>query len=520
MPEARPHPVSDSGGVDLIPRREPVVLPRQVYRPFPVEVLPEPVRGFVVMSSESCHCDHAFVALPLLAALASAIGNSRRVEIKPDWLEPSTLWTATIGMSGSGKSPSLARATRFASQQDLKAQREAEDKKERYEEEKQRYDRAYSKWRRSRKADDPPPAKPNPPPEARHVINETTVEAMASLLAESPRGLLLVRDELSGWFGGFGQYKSGASQADEAQWLEMYGAGALRVDRKGKGGSVYVPRANVSIAGGIQPLILAKCLTNERIASGLAARFLFAMPPDEPRLWSKTSVSPALQEEVRGVFDTLYLLTGTPETEEQGLTPLDIPLTPEAQALFVDLHDRMRREQIDLEPALRAAWSKLIGTCPRLALILHCVQDAIAPSWPLERPIEASTMEAALTLVDWCAEETRRVYAGLRESADDRLRSDLLDAATRREGRLTVREAMQLRPQQLPNADAAREALQALEAAELGRLERTPSGPRGGRPSDVFVVAQQNDKTDETPSGEGSVGFVDGDAAAGEQVEP
>jgi hypothetical protein len=50
--------------------------------PFPVEALPEPFGSFVSAGATAIGCDPSFVALPLLAALAAAIGNTRRLMLK------------------------------------------------------------------------------------------------------------------------------------------------------------------------------------------------------------------------------------------------------------------------------------------------------------------------------------------------------------------------------------------------------------------------------------------------------
>ena len=48
------------------------------YQPFPVDLLPEPVRGYILASAAAIGCDPAFIALPILAAIAGAIGNTWR----------------------------------------------------------------------------------------------------------------------------------------------------------------------------------------------------------------------------------------------------------------------------------------------------------------------------------------------------------------------------------------------------------------------------------------------------------
>lgn len=97
----------------LIPNWKPskrgVELP--AYQPFPVNAFPSALSGNITAAARANGCDPAFVALPLVAALASAIGNTRRISLKRTWQEPCTLWTAIVGDSGTHKTPALSAAT-------------------------------------------------------------------------------------------------------------------------------------------------------------------------------------------------------------------------------------------------------------------------------------------------------------------------------------------------------------------------------------------------------------------------
>ena len=67
--------------------------PVEAYAAFPVHTLPEPVGELIRRGAEAIGCDPAYVALPALAALASAIGDTRRIRLKHGWSEPAVLWT-------------------------------------------------------------------------------------------------------------------------------------------------------------------------------------------------------------------------------------------------------------------------------------------------------------------------------------------------------------------------------------------------------------------------------------------
>jgi hypothetical protein len=78
-----------------------------------------------------------------------------------------------------------------------------------------------------RKNDTPPPRpadamEPEPVPLPRIMVGDTTPEALAGLLKDNPKGLLLYRDELAGWLGCFGRYSS-SGNGEREFWIEAYG---------------------------------------------------------------------------------------------------------------------------------------------------------------------------------------------------------------------------------------------------------------------------------------------------------
>ena len=50
--------------------------------PFPTHILPEVMRLMIQQGARATVCDESFIALPMLAVLGAAIGNSRRVQVK------------------------------------------------------------------------------------------------------------------------------------------------------------------------------------------------------------------------------------------------------------------------------------------------------------------------------------------------------------------------------------------------------------------------------------------------------
>jgi hypothetical protein len=298
----------------------------------------------------------------------------------------------------------------------------------------------------------------------------------------------VARDELSGWLGSFGQYKQGKGR-DEANWLSMFDAGPLLVDRKtGDKTTIYVPRAAVCIAGGIQPGILRRMFTAEHYESGLAARFLLAMPPRRAKQWTGCEVSRLTEERLVGVYTHLWHLTPV-QAEEDRTKSLDLLLSDPARSVWVDFVNAHGRETADLTGALAAAFSKLEGYAARLALILCLARWAEDPGGlgigPTE--VDAASINAGIAVVGWAKNEMRHIYSMLSEDEDQQAMREVLELVERRSGTITARELQQAR--HCATAEEAEEILQKMVAAGLGHWVSMPPGPMGGRPSKCFRLA-------------------------------
>ncbi len=98
-----------------------VVYDAEQFRPFPVDALPEPIRGFVTAGSKAIGCDPSYLALPLMTELAAAIGSTRRLELKRGWSAPAIIWSAIVGESGTAKTPAFKLVMRPIRERQRKA---------------------------------------------------------------------------------------------------------------------------------------------------------------------------------------------------------------------------------------------------------------------------------------------------------------------------------------------------------------------------------------------------------------
>jgi hypothetical protein len=255
------------------------------YRPFPVEALPGPVRTFTEEAAQALGCDPVFVALPALAVVASVIGNTRTIQLKRGWQEPSIVWTAVIAESGTLKSPAHAKVLNplFVLQKKLLDEHQTK---------LAHYERELEAWKERKAArkkagglyEESPPIKPV---KRRVVVSDTTVQKLGEILEDNPRGTLVARDELSGWIGSFTRFSPRQSASDLPNWLEMHRAGTVIIDRKtGDRTTLFIPHAAASVTGNIQPAVLARALRPDLLEAGFAARLLLAMPTKTPKVWT------------------------------------------------------------------------------------------------------------------------------------------------------------------------------------------------------------------------------------------
>ena len=113
-------------------------------------------------------------------------------------------------------------------------------------------------------------AEVEPPPRKRFIVNDATVAAMEGILRDNPNGVMVYRDELSGWLAGL---EDPRREDDRGFWLECWaGNEGGSSDRVGRG-ETTIENKVVSVFGGIQPQKLRQLLVNSHHDDGMVQRF-------------------------------------------------------------------------------------------------------------------------------------------------------------------------------------------------------------------------------------------------------
>jgi hypothetical protein len=412
MPEDVLHAI----GLDAIDTI-PIELPAPP--PFPVGAMPEGCRPLIQEAAAAIGCPPEFVGLPMLAVLGSGIGNSRVLRLKRGWEEGAAIYAAVIADPGEKKTPALKVALEPAK----RAQAAMKDDYQRAEDEYKREKREYEVDKRdAAKMGEAAPPPPQEPTMERTLVEDTTVERLAGIQAENPRGVVVIRDELSGWARGMDQYKQGGRGADRQFWLSAWSISYVSVDRKSQPHPLIVSCPFVSLFGAIQPSVLPEL--GQGREDGLLDRFLFAYPDAELSGWTDDEISEEAEEAYVSLYDKLRELH-LPTDDLGDPVPVCIHFSPQAKEALIDAINSHRAEMYapGFPARLKGPWSKLEAYFARLMLILATCRAAEMGT--AER-VEVKDVLAAASLLNYFKGHARRVYVGLHgEDEDERLAADV-----------------------------------------------------------------------------------------------
>ena len=456
--------------------------------PFPLDVLPPSLAGFARGVAAALGCPADFVAVPMLVLAGAAIGASRALEVKPGWCERPCLYAAVIGRPGSAKSPALkaVAAPVYQLQHQLKVRFDAEHAA--YLEARADYEA----WARRRPAGVAAPARPRAPRLPRVYASDATVESLAPLLEANPRGLVLIRDELTALVTGLNQYKAGRG-SDRQFYLAAWAGEPSCVDRRHQeAGPLLVQHPFLAVVGGLPPDLLP-CLRDRRgWADGFLDRYLFSYPAEEAAGWTWDGVPPGASAAWAEALDELRLLE--PEARADGQErPRLLRLTACGRAAWQEFVVALAAEAAAPEfPAgLRDPWAKLRGYGARLALVLHELWRLGAPG--PDPDVDGAGVRRAAALVAYFGAHARRAWGALAADPDAAAAQEVLDWLARRPAAADFTRTWlhsQLRGRL--HFAAARSLDVPLAILERhGYLRRLPAADQvspGRRPCDRFVV--------------------------------
>lgn len=388
--------------------------------PITPDMVPDELRDWLVDVCERMDsAPFEYAAVAAVVAMGSLIG--RKVGIYPkgldSWQVIPNVWGALIGRPAMKKSPVIDEILKPLNELE-KTEREKFDADKKSFEVEMKMEEMLNRKAEKDAADlikkgdinaarlllaDAADTTPDPPVARRYTVNDATVQKLGVILENNPQGLLLLRDELSGWLLGLTRDDR---QDDRAFYLEAWkGLGTFSFDRIGRE-DVFIKSTTVSVLGGIQPGKLLPVLTGQANGSGddgLVERIQLAVYPDKP-LFKYVDRTPNREaaERAKAVFERL---DGIPFDTEQE-TPV-LRFTDDAQELYkhwyTGLNNKLSRT--DLPAIAESHLGKYTSLVASLALIFHVVDNGH------KSPVNTQSLEKAICWSRVLKTHARRMYS-------------------------------------------------------------------------------------------------------------
>lgn len=253
-----PHDVKDKEGIFYsAPHDFWKAQPRETIGP---GMLPKIIEDVAFETAARKGWDRDALAMTMLTFLSSVIATDIKVcnSADPDetFKESIRIWTALVGVAGSGKSPLLKMVEVPFEEIDRKlSAQHAKDME------------AYKAMTKDEKKEE------EPPQQRQLTLADASTEKAQVVFNNNQDGMLLLYDELVSFFGAKARYGkgSGGEQSALGFWLSVYDSRRYKAQRISRADVDCYPSG--SIIGGIQPKMMDSLMDEDANNAGLVQRF-------------------------------------------------------------------------------------------------------------------------------------------------------------------------------------------------------------------------------------------------------
>lgn len=501
------------------------------------EMMPKLLWDYASNSAERLSVPIEYVLMPLMVSLGSLIGSKLSIYPKmyDNWEVVPNFYGAIVGNPSSKKSPSLSEGLKPISHLVALA-------KDKYNEDKLEHDTQKELNKHMTKAaekqlsdlakklatqadddteisQDDLKAKAQELAEAkqsdelipeikRYVTDDGTIESIGELESKHKNGMLVKRDELTGWLASL---ENESNQQARSFYLEGFnGLGSFQVDRIGRG-SVFIDTHCLSVIGGIQPDKLEYYLSKTMKGlgnDGLIQRFQLMVYPDPLPNSKERDLPPDKQsrDAIYNLFETIDSMQ-LGDFMRYGANPIDdyykrpyYRFNDEAYQEFMNWYDALKLRAGEAEHSIIAEHLiKYAKTVPSLALVFHLV-DCIEHGTSLGA-VNMNALRAALAWCEVLESHMMRIYSTVTDSANikasylaDKIMkmvrkgADKTDTTDWISHGFTARQLIRKGWKSLTDADDALNALEILVEHNWLSWQVIPSTGRGGRPTERYSI--------------------------------
>ena len=229
---------------------------------FPLDCFPAKVQSIILDMVSHENYKVEYIATSMLSAVATALGNSYRIHIKGGWNSNSALYIILVGRPGLGKTPPLEAAFKPIRKRDNELLEKFKSEMAAYQAEKEKKGKGENKELEK-------------PTLSRTIVSDFTPEALMLSHYNTPRGIVILVDEIMGMFNSANRYNNG--QLIE-QLLTAWSGGAIDVVRVGNQMPIHIEDPCINMIGTTQPMRMFELFKKGYEENGFLDRILFVMP--------------------------------------------------------------------------------------------------------------------------------------------------------------------------------------------------------------------------------------------------
>ncbi len=384
----------------------------------PLDAFPQKLQDIIFEVARIEQFDLEYLTMSMLSAAATAIGNSCHIRIRGSWKSCPALYVILIGRPGQGKTPPLDYAFRPLQEHDLLQVSKFIEENKRYAE--------LNAGNKGNAIDTDKPVL------VQTILSDLTQEAMMRIHNDNQRGVVILVDEIMGFFNSIYRYNDSPLLA---QLLTAYGGKPLKVSRCNNPVPIIIPHPCINIIGTTQTQRIGELFTKENVSSGLIDRILF--------LHSKNREIPKMEENQnagsqdndkaesayrkwKAIIDKLLSLE--PDHDEKGIiTPKVLNMNEDAYRCFAKWKNALveKANGVEDERLIDSRMMKADSNVARLALIFQLL------GWACDeihmQYIDVRSVQAAIRMYDYLELSYQGIKSVIQTEAMPPLKKAFLD---------------------------------------------------------------------------------------------
>ena len=375
--------------------------------------LPDALKGAAVDISERLQCPIDYIVVAMLSAAGTIIGN--KVGIYPlandeSWEVFPCLWGGVVGPPGSKKTPALLAALAPLNKLEAAAGVRFKTAYAQYKTDYEQYKCHLSDWKK--KTSKALPVEPEEPKHERYIVNDVTYQKLGEILADNPKGVLALSDELSGLLQSL---DTPGQEAARGFYLTGWGGNSgYSFDRIGRG-SIVLSRYCLSIFGGFQPdrikAYVQYAQSGNSKNDGLLQRFQLLIWPDlicPTEVIDRTPNKTAMDEYDNTMLNLQLVANRIGKIRNGAHGQEMLHFEPDAQKLILVWYQKLETMLANstLDSARRSHFAKYRSLIPALALIFHLLDGH-------DGAVQISSLSRAILFATYLRGHANRVYASV-----------------------------------------------------------------------------------------------------------